>query len=119
MVDFTVNIPSKVARNRAAQTILKFMQVLNPQVRELDDYMHKLYDQLIIMSDYKLDIDNPYPAPVKEEEVKKNHIFQYKSASIRFRRDVSARLYRMAKLVSNKDLLYHCTNLVFSSSRYS
>ncbi len=85
MVDFTVNIPSKVARNRAAQTILKFMQVLNPQVRELDDYMHKLYDQLIIMSDYKLDIDNPYPAPVKEEEVKKNHIFQYKSASIRFR----------------------------------
>ena len=67
MVDFTINIPSKVARNRAAQTILKFMQVLNPQVKELDDYMHKLYDQLIIMSDYKLDIDNPYPAPAKEE----------------------------------------------------
>ena len=69
MVDFTVNIPSKVARNRAAQTILKFMQVLNPQVRELDDYMHKLYDQLIIMSDYKLDIDNPYLYTVRTEIV--------------------------------------------------
>lgn len=85
MVDFTVNIPSKVARNRAAQTILKFMQVLNPQVRELDDYMHKLYDQLIIMSDYKLDIDNPYPAPKREAEARKAKPFHYHPARIRFR----------------------------------
>ncbi len=85
MVDFTVNIPSKVARNRAAQTILKFMQVLNPQVKELDDYMHKLYDQLIIMSDYKLDIDNPYPMPAREEGKKRDHAFHYQSTHIRFR----------------------------------
>ena len=85
MVDFTINIPSKVARNRASETILRFMQVLNPQVRELDDYMHKLYDQLIIMSDFKLDIDNPYPAPEKESETRKAKPFQYHPARIRFR----------------------------------
>lgn len=85
MVDFTVSIPSRVARNRAAQTILKFMQILNPQVREMDDYMHKLYDQLIIMSDFKLDIDNPYPAPQRQTENKKAKPFQYRPARIRFR----------------------------------
>lgn len=106
MVDFTVNIPSKVARNRAAQTILKFMQVLNPQVRELDDYMHKLYDQLIIMSDYKLDIDNPYPAPVKEENQKRNHTFHYKSTHIRFRyygKTLEAMIRKAAEMPDGKE----------------
>ncbi len=85
MVDFAVKIPSKMARNRAAQTILRFMQLLNPQVRELDDYMHKLYDQLIIMSDFKLDIDNPYPAPERNPAAKAVRPFHYHPTSIRFR----------------------------------
>ena len=107
MVDFTVNIPSKVARNRAAQTILKFMQVLNPQVKELDDYMHKLYDQLIIMSDYKLDIDNPYPAPVREEdENRKKHVFSYPSTQIRFRyygKTLEAMIRKAAEMPEGKE----------------
>lgn len=107
MVDFTVNIPSKVARNRAAQTILKFMQVLNPQVKELDDYMHKLYDQLIIMSDYKLDIDNPYPAPVREEdENRKKHVFSYPSTQIRFRyygKTLEAMIRKAAEMPDGKE----------------
>lgn len=85
MVDFAVKIPSKTARNRAAQTILRFMEVLNPQVRELDDYMHKLYDQLIIMSDFKLDIDNPYPAPEAVKVSAPATPFVYRQTPIKFR----------------------------------
>lgn len=85
MVDFAVKIPSKAARNRAAQTILRFMEVLNPQVRELDDYMHKLYDQLIIMSDYKLDIDNPYPLPERTKTVTNKKPFVVSQSPIHFR----------------------------------
>lgn len=85
MVDFTVNIPSKAARNRAAQTIIHFMEVLHPQVRELDDYMHKLYDQLIIMSDFKLDIDNPYPAPEPNKTAETIRPAVYHQSPIKFR----------------------------------
>ena len=95
MVDFTINIPSKVARNRAAQTILKFMQVLNPQVKELDDYMH-----------YKLDIDNPYPAPAKEENRKPSFSFQYKSPHIRFRyygKTLEAMIRKAAEMPDGKE----------------
>lgn len=85
MVDFAVKIPSKTARNRAAQTILHFMEVLHPQVRELDDYMHKLYDQLIIMSDFKLDIDNPYPTPEPNKEASSAKPFVFSQTPIKFR----------------------------------
>lgn len=85
MVDFAVGIPSKTARNRAAQTILRFMEVLHPQVRELDDYMHKLYDQLIIMSDFKLDIDNPYPAPERNKTAASVRPFVFRQTPIKFR----------------------------------
>ncbi|MBD5388549.1 DUF4290 domain-containing protein [bacterium] len=85
MVDFAVKIPSKTARNRAAQTIIRFMEVLHPQVRELDDYMHKLYDQLIIMSDFKLDIDNPYPAPEPAKASAPARPFVFRQTPIKFR----------------------------------
>ena len=85
MVEHAVGLSSKSARNCAAQTILRFMRALNPQVMELDDYMHKLYDQLIIMSDFKLDIDNPYPTPPKTGQVRQNKPFHYHPANIRFR----------------------------------
>ncbi|MCM1168413.1 MAG: DUF4290 domain-containing protein [Bacteroides sp.] len=85
MVDFAVKIPSKTARNRAAQTILHFMEVLHPQVRELDDYMHKLYDQLIIMSEFKLDIDNPYPAPEPYKETASVKRVEINQTPIKFR----------------------------------
>lgn len=106
MVDFAVKIPSKVARNRAAQTILRFMQVLNPQVRELDDYMHKLYDQLIIMSDFKLDIDNPYPAPERNPAVKAVRPFHYHPTSIRYRyygKTLEAMIKRATEMPDGKE----------------
>lgn len=85
MVDHAVTIPTRAGRDRAAQTILRFMLILNPQVKELDDYMHKLYDQLIIMSDFKLDITNPYPKPEPVLETKAVKPVYYHPARIRFR----------------------------------
>lgn len=85
MVDYTVEIKDRDERNRAAKTVLRYMQTLNPQVSELDDYMHRLYDQLIIMSDYKLDIDSPYPVPERQKDIKRVKPFEYHTDGIRFR----------------------------------
>ena len=61
------------------------MAQVNPSVRELSDYKHKLWDHLFIMSDYRLDVDSPYPKPVKEELDSKPERLAYKNSMIRFR----------------------------------
>ncbi len=63
MVAHTCSLPTKEERNLAAKTIIDIMGNLNPQLRDTPDYKHKLWDHLFIMSDFKLDVDSPYPIP--------------------------------------------------------
>ena len=39
---------------------------LQPHLRDVADFQHKLWDQLFIMSDFKLDADSPFEKPSKE-----------------------------------------------------
>jgi hypothetical protein len=67
MVDYLLNIEDKEERNIGARAVIKLMGQLNPQLRDLEDYNHKLWDHLFIMSNFMLDVDSPYPIPDKEE----------------------------------------------------
>ena len=60
MVDYCVTIPNREERTACAYTIIASMGNLFPQLRDVDDFKHKLWDHLAIMSDFKLDIDYPY-----------------------------------------------------------
>ena len=53
-------------RNKQAQAIIGIMGNLNPHLRDVADFQHKLWDQLFIMSDFKLDVDAPFPKPNAE-----------------------------------------------------
>ena len=85
MVSHALTIQDRHERNLAAQTIIKSMQVLNPEIKQVDDYLHKLYDQMFIMSDYKLDIDAPFPMPDRQPMTAKCRPIPYKNSQIRFR----------------------------------
>jgi hypothetical protein len=65
MVEIALAIEDREKRNAAAQNIVNVMALLNPSVREVADYKHKLWDHLIIISDFRLDVDSPYPIPEK------------------------------------------------------
>lgn len=67
MVEQLKEIPDKEKRTRQARAIVKVMEILNPQVHTQENFDHKLWDQLYILSGYDLDVDAPYPAPVKED----------------------------------------------------
>jgi hypothetical protein len=67
MVDFAISRESKEERNKVANSIIAVMGNLNPHLRDVPDFQHKLWDQLFIISDFKLDVDSPYPIPKKEE----------------------------------------------------
>ncbi len=66
MVDYCVSIEDPEERNRVAQSIISVMGNLQPHLRDVPDFQHKLWDQLFIMSDFKLDVDSPFPITTKE-----------------------------------------------------
>ncbi|PQB05977.1 DUF4290 domain-containing protein [Aureitalea marina] len=67
MVDQCVAMEDREARNKCAKSIISVMGNLNPHLRDVPDFQHKLWDQLFIISDFKLDVDSPYPKPSREE----------------------------------------------------
>ena len=60
MVNYAMALPNKADRQRCAETIIIIMERMFPQVRENKDYKQKFWDHLILMSDFKLDIDYPF-----------------------------------------------------------
>ena len=67
MVESLKDIPDRTKRTEQARAIVKVMELLNPQVRQLDNYDHKLWDHLYMIAGFDLDVDAPYPAPEEEE----------------------------------------------------
>ena len=66
LIDQATAIEDREERNKAAKYIISVMGSLNPHLRDVLDFQHKLWDQLFIMSDFRLDVDSPYPIPSKD-----------------------------------------------------
>ena len=67
MINYATSLESKEERNKVAKAIIDVMGNLQPHLRDVPDFQHKLWDQLFIISDFKLDADSPYEKPSKEE----------------------------------------------------
>jgi hypothetical protein len=67
MVDHLLTIEDKERRQRQAQVVIELMGVLNPHLKNVEDFRHKLWDHLFLISDFKLDVDSPYPIPTAEK----------------------------------------------------
>lgn len=85
MVDFALAEPSRERRTILAHALITLMGNLNPQLRDVADYKHKLWDHLFIISDFKLDVDCPYPLPTRESVFRKPDALDYPQSKIRFR----------------------------------
>lgn len=66
MVDYILTIEDRERRQRNAESLVELMGFLNPQLKTVEDYRHKLWDHLFLISDFKLDVDSPYPIPTRE-----------------------------------------------------
>ena len=63
MVDNLMAIEDRDERNRKARVVINVVGNLNPLLRDTPEFTHKLWDHMFIMSDFKLDVDSPYPIP--------------------------------------------------------
>lgn len=85
IVENCMKEPDREKRNQFAREIVDLMGQLSPHLRNVEDFKHKLWDHLFIMSDYKLDVDSPYPIKKREEIEKRPERLPYPQSRIRFK----------------------------------
>ena len=82
MIDSLLEIEDRDERTRQAKAVIAVMGNLNPMLRDTAEFTHKLWDHLFIMSDFRLDIDSPYPLPTREELAIKPEHMEYPQSDI-------------------------------------
>ncbi|MEO5570185.1 MAG: DUF4290 domain-containing protein [Bacteroidia bacterium] len=85
MVEHACTIDDRDDRNNAAQVIVTVMGALNPHLRDITDFRHKLWDHLFVISDFKLDVDSPYPKLTAQTLKVRPKKVTYPSKKIRFK----------------------------------
>lgn len=85
MVHSIIAIEDREKRNHQAKSIIEVMGNLNPHLRDVPDFKHKLWDHLFIMSDFHLEVDSPYDRPSKESFEEKPEMLKYSDNNIKFR----------------------------------
>ncbi|KAA3647613.1 MAG: DUF4290 domain-containing protein [Bacteroidetes bacterium] len=85
LIDHAVKLEDKDKRNEMALAIIDVMGQLNPHLRDVQDFKHKLWDHIFIMSDFKLEVDSPYPVPTPEHFTEKPNKMSYPQNNTRFK----------------------------------
>jgi hypothetical protein len=85
LVDYIMAIEDRDERNKATRSLINVMGNLNPHLRDVVDFKHKLWDHLAVISDFKLDIDSPYPIPTRAILTEKPRIVPYNQSRIRYK----------------------------------
>jgi hypothetical protein len=85
MVKLAKAEPDAAKRNKMAQAIISIMGNMNPHLRDIVDFKHKLWDHLAIISEFDLDIESPYPTPEIETFNSKPERVPYKTKVTKFK----------------------------------
>ncbi|WP_341908362.1 DUF4290 domain-containing protein [Fluviicola taffensis] len=84
MISHAMEIADRDERNKATRAIIEVMGQLNPHLRDVDDFRHKLWTHLFVMSDFKLEVDSPYEIPEPETLSSKPDVMPYPKGKIKF-----------------------------------
>ncbi|MDR2406761.1 MAG: DUF4290 domain-containing protein [Bacteroidales bacterium] len=84
MIEYTMGIKDRELRNQQAQAIVRTMSCFSQGSKDTEDYWYKLWDQLFVISGFKLDIDSPFPKPTPEIETRPKPL-PYPKHNIRLR----------------------------------
>ena len=84
MVEYAMTLEDREQRNQCCKAILSVMGQLFPYLRDMEDFHHKLWVHLMIMSDFKLDVDCPYPMPAREELQVRPQVLPYPTCEVKF-----------------------------------
>lgn len=77
MVEYLLTLEDREKRQKNAYALIELMGFLNPHLKNVEDFRHKLWDHLFLISDFKLDVDSPYPIPTRETLKAKPDVLPY------------------------------------------
>jgi len=77
MINYAKSRETKEERNKLAKAIISVMGNMQPHLRDVPDFQHKLWDQLFIMADFDIDVDSPYEKPSREELYAAPEVLKY------------------------------------------
>jgi hypothetical protein len=82
MIEYLVTVDDREKRLKQAEVIIELMGTLNPHLKTIEDYKHKLWDHLYQMTEFQLDVDAPYPCPSPEVVFKKPEVLPYPQENV-------------------------------------
>ncbi len=121
MVDYCTTIKDKEERTRCANSIIVNMGNMFPHLRDVNDFKHKLWDHIAIMSDFKLDIDTPFDLPEKSTLNQRPKKLPYNNQNMRYRHygRTIERLIEKAILMEEGELKDHLILLIANNMKKS
>jgi hypothetical protein len=84
LVEHAMTLKDKEERQKMVNGIIDIMGELNPQLRDVADFKHKLWDHLFVISNFELDVDSPYEKPVIEKLFEKPEPLAYPNSKIKY-----------------------------------
>ncbi|HEY0677328.1 MAG TPA: DUF4290 domain-containing protein [Chitinophagaceae bacterium] len=99
MIEYLLTIEDEERRQRNAHALIELMGFLNPHLKNVEDFRHKLWDHLFLISDFKLNVKSPYPIPTRETLKAKPEPLRYPKRYPKF-----SHLGKNLELVINKAL---------------
>ena len=84
LVEHAMTITDKAERQKMANGIIEIMGELNPHLRDVVDFKHKLWDHLFVISNFDLDVESPYEKPVIEKLFEKPEPLNYPNSKIKY-----------------------------------
>ena len=84
LVEHALTLTDKEERQKMANGIIDIMGELNPQLRDVADFKHKLWDHVFVISNFELDVDSPYEKPIIEKLFEKPEPLAYPNSKIKY-----------------------------------
>ncbi len=84
LVEHAMTITDKAERQKMANGIIEIMGELNPHLRDVVDFKHKLWDHLFVISNFDLDVESPYEKPVIDKLFEKPEPLNYPNSKIKY-----------------------------------
>jgi hypothetical protein len=84
LVEHAMTLTEKAERQKMANGIIEIMGELNPHLRDVVDFKHKLWDHLFVISNFELDVDSPYEKPIIEKLFEKPEPLNYPNSKIKY-----------------------------------
>lgn len=85
LIDYCKTLDDRDERNKMAETIIDVMAHVNPKVKERTDYRHILWDHMMLIANYELDVDSPYPIEHEEDAILHPHPIKHQESNIHYR----------------------------------